>query len=250
MKKNLHIILFYCLPLLTGIQVSAQCEPDTSCIDSTNTGAFCPRILPDIYFNEPYETVLTVVPPSQFEYEGNLIEIAYIVIDSVLNFPPGITYTSNAERLLADSAYCVLISGTPTQSGVFNLHLYITPYIRLPIFGIIKGPQTIEKTSVVLTVQDAPTSIDLPSAKNFEVLQNAPNPFSQSTRIGFYTPVSDHINLKVYSYLGELIYEESAMVFPGEHFFRFDGSGLLAGSYLYLVTSSSSHQTRKLIKTR
>jgi hypothetical protein len=249
MKHFLHYIIFLCLPLLTGLHVAAQCEPDTSCTDVNNAGAFCPKILPDIILDEPYETVLTVIPPSEFEYEGNRFEIAYIEIDSVLNFPPGITYAANANRFYADTAYCVLLSGMPTQAGIFTLKLYVTPYIRLPLFGIIKGPQTIDNTSVVLTVQDV-TSTELSNAKQFEVLQNAPNPFSQSTRIGFYSPISDNINLKIYSIMGELIYEESRLVVPGEHFFRFDGSELLAGSYLYLVTSSSSYQTRKLIKMR
>jgi hypothetical protein len=249
MKKFIHYILFYCFSLLSAVQVSAQCEPDTSCVDVNNAGAFCPEVLPDMILNEPYEAVITIIPPSEYELEGTLLTIPYIEIDSVLNFPPGITYSINAKRFYADSAYCVLISGTPTQTGVFALQLYITPYISLPPLGNIKGPQTIDKTSVVLTVQDV-TSTELPHTNQFEVLQNAPNPFSQSTRIGFYTPIPDNINLKVYSYLGELIYEESRQVVPGEHYFRFDGRGLLAGSYLYLVTSGTSHQTRKLVKTR
>lgn len=249
MKQFIHYILFFCLPLLTGIQVSAQCVPDTSCTDFNDTGVFCPKILPDVILNEPYGAVLTVIPPSEYEYEGNIFEIAYIEIDSVVNFPSGITYSVNADRYYADSAYCVLITGTATQTGIFTLKLYVTPYIRLPLLGIIKGPQTIDNTSVVLTVQEV-TSTEFPNTKQFEVLQNAPNPFSQSTRIGFYTPVIDNINLKIYSIMGELIYEESRLVVPGENFFRFDGSELLAGSYLYMVTSSSSHHTRKLIKSR
>ena len=249
MKKFIHYILLFCLPLLTAVQVSAQCEPDTTCVGVNNAGAFCPDVLPDMILNEPYETVITIVPPSKFDFEGTLLNIPYIEIDFVKNFPPGTTYSISADRFYADSAYCVLISGTPTQAGVFALELFITPYINVPPFGNIKGPQTIDKTSVVLTVQEA-TSAELPHTNQFQVLQNAPNPFSESTRIGFYSPVTDDINLKVYSYTGELIWEESHHVVPGEHYFRFDGSELLAGSYLYLVTSSSAHQTRKLIKTR
>jgi hypothetical protein len=200
--------------------------------------------------DQPYEAILTIIPPSQFEFEGNRLNIAYIEIDSVLNFPPGITYAANAGRFYADSAYCVLISGVPAQEGIFTLSLYVTPYIRIPLLGIIKGPQALDNTSVVITVQNIITSTEFSTTKQFEVLQNIPNPFSQSTRIGFYTPVRDNINLKIYTILGELIHEESRLVDPGEHFFRFDGSELLAGSYLYLVTSGSSHFTRKLIKTR
>jgi hypothetical protein len=249
MKRFIAYVLFFCIPLLTGIQVSAQCEPDTSCIDINKTGAFCPANLPDVILGEPYETVLTVIPPSEFEFGGNRLDIVYIEIDSVLNFPPGITYAVNAEKFYADTAYCVFISGTPTQAGKFTLKLYVTPYIKYPLLGILKGPQVIDNTSVVLTVKDV-TSIDLVSTKQFQVLQNAPNPFSQSTRIGFYTPVKDNIDLKIYNIMGELIHEESRLVAPGDHFFRFDGSNLLAGSYLYLVTSGSSYLTRKLIKTR
>jgi hypothetical protein len=249
MKQFIHYLLFFCILLLTGIQVSAQCEPDTSCVDVNNAGAFCPENLPEVILGEPYETVLTIISPSEFEFEGIPLVIAYIEIDSVHNLPPGITYTANTERFYADTAYCVLVSGVATQTGIFNLKLYVTPYISYPPFGNIKGPQTIDSTSVVIAVQEV-TSTEFLYTKQFEVLQNVPNPFSQSTRIGFYTPVRDNINLKIYSILGELIHEESRLADPGEHFFRFDGSELLAGSYLYLVTSGSSHFTRKLIKTR
>ena len=78
MKQFISYILFFSLPLLTGIQVSAQCEPDTSCIDINNTGAFCPENLPDVILGEPYEAVLTVIPPPEFEFEGINLEIAYI----------------------------------------------------------------------------------------------------------------------------------------------------------------------------
>ncbi|MDO8950977.1 MAG: T9SS type A sorting domain-containing protein [Draconibacterium sp.] len=249
MKKIIPFILFFCISLLSGIQVSAQCEPDKNCIDINKTGTFCPKNLPDGIIGEPYETVLTVIPPSEFELEGIRLNIAYIDIDSVTNFPPGITYTANAKRFYAGMSYCVLISGTPTQAGEFKLILYATPYIKYPLLGILKGPQAIDNTSVVLTVKNI-TGFDHLNTKQFQVYQNIPNPFSQSTRIGFYTPNRDKINLKIFNIMGELIHEESRLVSPGEHFFRFDGSELLAGSYLYLVTSSSSHLTRKLIKTR
>lgn len=249
MNSLIPYILFFCIPLLTGVQVTAQCEPDANCVDLNKTGTFCPKNLPEVILGEPYDAVLTVIPPSEFEFEGARLDIAYIEIDSVRNFPPGVTYTVFAEKFYTDSAYCVLISGTPTQAGDFALELYVTPFIRYPLFGILKGPQVIDNTSVVLTVKDI-TGTDFAETKQFQVLQNVPNPFSQSTRIGFYTTVSDNIKLKVYNIAGELVHEESRLTAPGEHFFRFDGSDLLAGSYLYLVTSSSSYLTRKLIKTR
>lgn len=248
MKRFTPYILIFLLPFLTARQVAAQCEPDTSCLDPDSTDTFCPRNLPNAIVGEPYETILTVIPPSEFVFEGVRLDIAYIEIDSVRNFPPGITYSVSEEKFYADSAYCVLISGTPEQAGEFALRLYVTPYIRYPLFGVLKGPQAIDNTSVVLTVNDV-TGTDLPDTKPFQVLQNVPNPFYQSTRIGFYTPVNDNVNLKIFNLLGELVYEESRLAAPGEQFFRFNGSELLAGTYLYRVTSGSSYITRKLVKT-
>jgi len=249
MKRIIPYILIFCFALLSAIQVLAQCEPDTTCLDVNEAVAFCPKVLPDGIIDEPYETVLTVVPPSEFELEGIRLNVEYLEIDSVTNFPPGITYATNAERFYADSAYCVLISGTPAATGEFTLRLYATPYIRYPLLGVLKGPQAIDNTSIVLSVNNV-TGFDFSDTKKFEVFQNAPNPFTERTRIGFYSPVSDNVDLKIYNILGELIHEESRLVIPGEHFFRFDGSELLPGSYLYRVKSSTSHVTLKLVKTR
>ena len=249
MKPFIRWILFFCVPLFTGIHVSAQCEPDTTCLDVNETVAFCPKIMPEAIIGEPYEAVLTVVPPSEFQLGETRLQVAYLEIDSVSNFPPGISYAVNADRFYPDTAYCVLMSGTPTQTGDFTLELYVTPYINYPLLGTLKGPQAVDNTSITIKVKGV-TGVDLSEARHLEVFQNVPNPFSQSTRIGFYSPVRNKIDLEIYNILGELIHKESSVVNPGEHFFRFDGSELLPGSYLYLVRSDNSYLTRKLIKTR
>lgn len=249
MQRYFIFLLMLTIPLLFGNRLNAQCQPDPLCADINEPGEFCPRILPDIVVGEPYEAVLTVIPPSEFEYEGNALELVYMEIDSVVNFPPGISYTANAEKLYADTSYCVLISGTPLAEGKFPLSIYISPYIRHPLTGMLKGPQVLDNTSVAVTVKDI-TGIDLSQTGKFHIFQNVPNPFRQSTRIGFYTPVNDNFKFKVYNILGELLYAESLQAPSGEHFFRFDGSSLPAGPYLYSISSSSSVITKKLIKAR
>jgi hypothetical protein len=250
MKRIAHVLPAIFIMLVTVSQVSAQCEPDTAnCKDEGLPGEFCPKILPNAVLNEPYDTVITVIPPSMFEYEGSVLDIVYIEIDTVMNLPPGIEYFPNADTFFADTAYCIQITGTPTEAGDYHLSITVSPTINHDLLGIFKAPPITDDTSVVMSVEDL-SGIDPFQITEFHVLPNIPNPFAEITRMGFYTPFDDRIDLKVYNILGEMVYHEKQGAPPGEHYFRFDGSALLPGTYFYRVTNSSAFYTGKFIKTR
>ncbi len=194
-------------------------------------------------------TFLTLIGSIVAQPEGlPTIEIVYIEIDSVLNLPPGIDYYPNALQFYPDTAYCIQITGNPTEAGEFQLAIYVSPFID--IFGTItKGPPVVDDTSVVMVVH-GPSGFDPYQVREFQVLQNIPNPFSEVTRIGFFTPFDDRIELKVYNILGELMHQENQGAPPGEHFFEFDGGDLLPGTYFYRVNNSSTFFTGKFIKTK
>ena len=107
----------------------------------------------------------------------------------------------------------------------------------------------VDSSSVVLTVNET-SGIDPYQIHEFRVLPNVPNPFSDATRLGFFTPFDDRIELKVYNILGKLMHEEMQGAPPGEHYFQFDGSTLLPGTYFYRITNSSKYYTGKFIKSR
>lgn len=250
MKKITHSLIILGISLFSGLEISAQCVPDTvNCKDTGNPGEFCPRKLEDATVGVNYDAVITVIPPSLFEYQGNVLDIIYIEVDSVLNLPPGIEYETNADTFYADTAYCIHISGTPTMEGSYQLGIYVTPTIRHDLLGIFKGDQIKDDTSVVIVIQ-ASSDIAPYALSDFHVLQNIPNPFSEVTRIGFYTPFDDKIELKVYNILGKLMHEEVQGYPPGEYHFGFDGRDLLPGTYFYRVTNSEEYFTGKFIKSR
>jgi len=248
MKRLIRVIAIAVIGLFAGHGLYVQCEPDTACKDVLEPGEICPGKLPNATVNVPYDEVITVIPPGEATLEDVTIIIDHIILDSLGNLPEDMSYAANAEQLFADSAYCVSITGIPATAGEYPLSIYITPWINIG-GSIIPYNQFVNDTSVVLTVNE-PAGLDPSRSHVFQVLPNIPNPFSEVTRIGFFTPFDDRIELEVYNILGELMHSEMQGVPPGEHYFDFDGRALLPGTYIYRVTNHKEIFTGKFIKAR
>ncbi len=249
MKKIVRLFAILGISAFAVSEATAQCNPDTmNCKDTGNPGQICPRFLPEVKVNVAYDESITVIAPGTFDYLGTPINVSYIVVDSVINLPPGITYNANADKFYPDSAYCVQISGIPEEAGDFPLSIYVSPFIDIGT-GPVNAGQIVDDTSVVMTVQ-GPSGINPYPVNEFRVLPNIPNPFNEITRLGVFTPFDDRIELQVYNILGKLMHEEMLGAPPGEHFFQFDGSELLPGTYFYRIKNSSTFYTGKFIKSR
>ena len=249
MKNFTRIFLPVIMIMFAGTQLSGQCEPDTvNCKDTDEPGQICPNKLSDGMINQAYEAVITVIPPGEYDMGGNIIPISYIEIDSVANLPDGISYTPNTDKFWADTAYCVLFSGTPTEAGEFPLAIYVTPWV-LVMQNYVPGEQVVDDSSVVMTVQLGSGYNGLQSS-DFRVLPSTPNPFPESMRLGFYTPLADQVELEIYSILGKRVCREVLFAAPGECAFSFNGSSLQAGTYFYKIRNLSGIHTGKFIKAK
>ena len=104
----------------------AQCTPNTGC-----TTDVCPDAgagLPDGTVGVFYSEVITVVIP---------IDSAGFTVDSVEligvgTLPPGLSYTCTPPSCTwpGNSFGCFVISGTPTDSGTYNLTLFFSYYLN------------------------------------------------------------------------------------------------------------------------
>lgn len=248
LKNSAAILSALVIMCFTGLQLSGQCVPDTeNCIDTDETGKFCPLILPQAVLNLPYEETITVIPPSSFVILSTELTILHIEIDSVKNLPPGIDYYPNADTFYAGTAYCINLEGTPGEIGDFTLGIYITATVD--VFGTPTAAQVVDDTSIVLTVKET-VGIDPDRESGFSVKQNFPNPFSELTRLSYFAPAQEHVELLVYNILGVQVYQESAQASPGEQTFSFDGGNLDPGTYFYRVIAREASFTGKLVKTR
>jgi len=248
MKNIAQILVLPFLWIMAGSALYGQCTPDPACVDDDGKpGQFCPLNLPDGVINTEYNETVTVIPPGSFMIgELGTVTINHIKIDSVENLPPGISYFPNADIFYPDNSYCIQLSGTPTEVGKDTLAIYITA--NVDVLGGI-DVQVVDDTSLTITILET-TGIGPQENSGFRVFQNAPNPFTGLTRLEYYIPYRDQVELNVYNVLGAVVHSETEVVPPGTHSFRFDGADLQPGTYFYRVESRESIYSGKLVKSR
>ena len=250
MKKILYSALFIISALFLGTSIShAQCEPDTvNCIDSLQAGAFCPKTLPDGFVGQPYSEVITIITPNQYDYGGLVVQVLDLVVQDVKNMPPGITYEANADTLKPDSAYCVLMSGTPQTAGVYDLGITVSVLANIPGLGVIRIDSITDDTSVSIVIHEG-TGLNDPFREDQRVICG-PNPFNNTTTIRLKSQGIDDTELLVYNLLGGIVYREQMRTTPGINHFRFDGQDLSHGTYIYHITTKGEIYTNRLLKLK
>jgi hypothetical protein len=250
MKKPLYAFLFLVSASLLSVSISyAQCEPDTvNCRDTLQPGEFCPRILPDGFVGQPYSEVITIIPPSYYNYLNNNVEVLELVVQDVKNMPPGITYEANADVFFPDTAYCVLLSGTPEAAGVYDLGITVSALVNIPPLGEIKIDSITDDTSVSIVIHSG-SGLDDPVWED-QFVNCGPNPFNTTTTIRLKSLGIDNAELIVYNLLGSIVYREQMRTSPGINKFRFDGQDLRHGTYIYHVSTKGEIYTNRLLKLR
>ncbi len=249
MKKQIHKLIIIISAIFFCISpIHAQCEPDTvNCKDTLQPGEFCPRVLPDGYLGQPYNEVITIIPPGQYTYLGTTVNIVKIIITDVQNMPPGISYEANAPEFFPDTAYCVLLSGTPSTAGIYDLGIMVTAFVDL-LGTPVAIDSIIDDTSVSITIH-AGSGLDDPAWED-QFVRCGPNPYWHTTMISLNAPGIGDAELLVYNLLGGIVYREQLRTSPGINSFMFDGGDLRHGTYIYHVSTKSEVYTNRLIKLK
>ncbi len=248
-KKLTCIILILNISLFMIRHSYTQCIPDTiGCVDINDPGQLCPDTLPNAYVGTYYDETVTIWPPSEAEVGEATITIYKIVIDSIGNIPPGIEYEINAVDLYPDTAYCVLINGTPTSAGTYTLYIKVIPYIMV-FSNIVELPPQVDDSSVSVTVYEA-SKLDEMRSHSFDVIKCSPNPYTEHLRISFHDILTEIVTLEIYSIVGERIYTEKLQATPGNNYFVFDGENLKAGIYMYRISNTAKNYSGRFTKIK
>ncbi|MEJ5350570.1 MAG: DUF362 domain-containing protein [Melioribacteraceae bacterium] len=114
------------------------------------------------------------------------------------------------------------------------------------------GINSINEIEIVGDGKDLITSVEheinLPLLTEYQLMPNFPNPFNPSTRIGFYLPKNDFVNLKVYDIAGreiETIIDKE--ISAGYHEVVFDAKNLSSGIYIYRILTHNFTDAKKMI---
>ena len=247
MKKKL-LLFFAVIAFGMHLQTYAQCTPgdSLSCPDPENNGQICPDLLPPAILGTPFSEEVTILPPPTFTYLSATVPIHRIVLKSVDNLPPGLTYASNEPSgvFYPGTYYCVLLSGTPTDTGVFTLKIVVDAYILFLGNPVYVGEQT-DSTSLSITVQAAASTHQ--GQMEWADAKPVPNPFSTETVFDLDHEVKGELTFSLFDNVGRSIFTESIDAGSTPQF-RFDGSTLPSGLYFYRIEGETYRSQGKLIK--
>jgi len=82
---------------------------------------------------------------------------------------------------------------------------------------------------------------------SLELMQNFPNPFNPSTKIGFTVANDENVIIMVHNILGELVDQKSNFLTKGSYVIDWYSKGS-AGVYFYTITNGNQSITKKMIQ--
>src|SRR5688572_14836194 len=133
----------------------------------------------------PYSEVIQAKVLTDTTLNGLPVVITSITISAVTGLPPGLSYACNPANCIfpGGSNGCILLSGTPTAAGTFNINVDVS--VAGTIFGIPAPPQTSSIDYYVINIDvNSGVGNDLANLK-FDLLQNKPNPAVNYTDVSF-----------------------------------------------------------------
>ena len=250
MKKLLPVLFFsFIFSFWFAEKTQAQCSPDMNCVEDTvGNGKMCPDSLSDGYIGISYNEVITVIPPDHATISGNDVTIDHLTLNSVGNMPPGLQYTPDDADMYPPNYYCILIDGTPTDTGFYQLEIHVQAYVDIQYVGIIDAGEFVDDSSLSITIRNTNVAV-VENNQNFIILGAQPNPFYGQTYIKYYSPYKEEVSLIVYDLLGNKIYDETMISRKGINKFNFTGIKLAKGIYCYSITAHNKTYTKRMIKT-
>ena len=197
------------------------------------------------------QNITVVVPQDTQVLPWPFPALAYdsVHMVSINNLPPGLSYsctgTSNPTSLctwLGNTNGCAAIYGTPTTAGTYNLSIPVNAYL-----GGSTAPNAFTISYDKIVINPSSVGIQESGNVNFNVKQNAPNPFSGKTKISITVPADDKINFTVYNMIGKVVSERKTEVVKGQNEIEFDATDLTDGVYFYNIEYKGKTLTRKMM---
>ncbi len=225
------------------------CIPNVSCIPAGTNYGICPDSATGLATGTvgvPYTQVMSMmVPPDGTDFGQPLATIVSIDIDSVAGLAPGLSYACAPAgcSFPGNSNGCIYIAGTPSVVWNQQITVYATGYAT--VFGFPASlPQTNQQYRSIVV---AATGIETLDLNKFDVAQNSPNPFSESSEIRFSTVNNGTVDFKVFNMLGAVIFDSNYKTTKGVNTIKIDSNSFAPGVYIYSITNGDKTITKRMI---
>jgi hypothetical protein len=252
MKKIYSLIVMG----LLSFGATAQCDPLSYDFGGALYGVFPDTTvgLADGVVNQPYNQIMYFMIPD----DAGLIDPAYagytistVALESITynNGLPisnlGLAIACNPANCTfpAGEQKCATLSGTPTQTGVFNIEINVVATALLFGFPI---PVDYAFAGYTLTITDGTAVIENASMK-FELSNAKPNPANNGFNLNFESPASEMVKVEVHNLLGGLVYNKSFASKRGFNTLWMDTQDWEEGVYLYSVQNGTSRATKRVV---
>ena len=278
MRKQILPIAIMLLSFVASIgTASAQCNPDISITT------------PGLHQNNEYcfrqgawvSSVWQLKVYDQITALGQTVNVDSIRIDSIINLPCGLQWTTNKQT--QDTATtnrfnklengCFWIYGVTNDAvGTYNTDVYVLAYIHglgaipqhLSTIGSYARTRVLGGSDTVCRAADT-TGFVTPScvhpkyaytnsnsgigeiSQNIGNLTNYPNPFGTTTTIMFTTSETQQVTFRVYDLVGKTMHEEQVVAAPGKNNLTYDRKGLTNGIYFYSISDGKHVVTSKMV---
>ena len=262
---------FFLLPLVLlligSTQLSAQCEPAEELPDTVIVSplpyqeAFPERGLQDsACVGADYAAANQVQIPSTFTIGTTEVGVTSVDVteQGIVGLPDAFNFACNPPDcvFLPNEIGCIEVFGNanPGDEGMYDLQISVVvntaiapiPY-TLPDGELVPG-------NYFFFVKEEGNPNCLVAAR--EVVENAfdlriqPNPFSDFSDIFVDLPQGGQYDLSVYNAVGTLVQQRKIDLVTGSNSFRFDGSNLAAGMYVFRLQQGTEAASGRLMIQR
>ncbi|RYD80238.1 MAG: T9SS type A sorting domain-containing protein [Sphingobacteriales bacterium] len=243
MKKILLSILF-----LAGL---ATAEAQTVCTPNTNLKepGMYPSNLPDAKVNVMYSEVIQFKFPKDTSAFGGVADIDSIRLARVDSMPKDFVFECSKPRCsyLGGENGCVVVKGNPKADMIGNYTIYITGQAYARYGGVPLPPQDFTRSIELNIVSASALYANKKNVSNiFEVKQNQPNPFGNTTLIEYSSPGVQAVSFKVYDIVGHQVYNKEMMATAGDNTVKFERNNLKSGIYFYSLQMGEKLITKKM----
>jgi hypothetical protein len=282
-KKLLSSVLFVASVGVASSFGQAICTPNISCVPADSTFGICPDSVTGLahgIVGVAYTQTMSIKIPGTTVVSGQTLPLTHLALTQVMvdtatsgsavwvdcsvigltylgnganspqggaGAPNGYTMTKYCYWPAPDSS-CVIVSGTPTKAGTFRIK--ILSYARATFSGFGSWAPAPDNTHYKIIIAPGTTGVEEEDMSKFEVMQNAPNPFSEKTEIRFNSPSVNAVDFKVYNLVGAVVYTESVKAEKGSNTITLKANAFAPGVYMYAIKNGSETITKRMVVTQ